>query len=247
MQLHPDRPSILRLRARRLCGGTLLAFAGVLFCACQASAPIAGAARTGTFDGVPRAARGSGPAASPAPGSAPIAAQVPVDPVLRADVLALAHPDFVARAHASERLVQAGVRALPELGRAGDQPVTVHGSTRVSTTRPVIEAIMVAATGEAVEQQLAAHAPLVRREAALELGRRGVWEPIPALLVRLQDRDDGVRAATVSALRRLTNQFFGYEAQAGAGRRLAAVTRWRTWWAREGRQGAEEARGPGAR
>lgn len=152
-----------------------------------------------------------------------------------AAVAALKSPDFVERSRASERLVQRGVAALPALGAAGPQPVLVHGEARVSTTRPVIQAILQGAAPERIEAELASPHAVVRRGAAEELGRRGRWRPIPALIARLDDPDPGVRGAAAASLRRLTNHFFGYSAQAGPRARRVAAARWRTWWTQEGR------------
>lgn len=155
-----------------------------------------------------------------------------VDPAHRAAVAALKSPDFVERARASERLVQAGAPALTALGEVGSQPVLVHGEARVSTTRPVIQAILQAAEPAEVTDHLSSPHAVVRQGAAEESGRRGHWKPIPQLIVRLEDASPEVRAAAAASLRRLTNNFFGYSASSGG--RDAAVSRWKTWWTQEG-------------
>jgi HEAT repeat protein len=75
----------------------------------------------------------------------------------------------------------------------------------------------------------------VRRAAAEELGRRETWAAIPGLIERLDDSDVDVRAASAVSLRRLTNNFLGYQADASLGSRRGAADRWRAWWAEEGR------------
>lgn len=155
-----------------------------------------------------------------------------IDPTHRAAVNSLKSPDFVERARASERLVQAGAVALPALGEVGSQPVLVHGEARVSTTRPVIQAILQAAEPADVSEHLRSAHAVVRQGAAEEVGRRGHWKPIPELIVRLEDANPDVRAAAAASLRRLTNNFFGYSASSQG--RGAAVGRWKTWWTQEG-------------
>ncbi|MDJ0974814.1 MAG: HEAT repeat domain-containing protein [Planctomycetota bacterium] len=207
-------------------GRHLLALAPILglalsLCACRTDAPVAS-------PGAVSDARVAvlAPVSSPPP---------QLDDGLRRDVRALQSPDFVERSRAAERLVQTGVAALPALGAAGPQPVLVHGEARVSTTRPVIQSILQAAEPVRVEAELVSPYAVVRRGAAEELGRRGRWAPIPELIVRLDDPDPGVRAAAAASLRRLTNNFFGYSAQANRRARSAAAGRWRTWWTQEGR------------
>jgi hypothetical protein len=116
--------------------------------------------------------------------------------------------------------------------------VAAPGGT-VSATRPVVQAILADLPDERVRHFLEAPAPQVRELSAEELGRRGGWRSI--LIDRLEDESPGVREASESALRRLTNQFFGYRALADAGNRRQAAQRWREWWAVEGR--ARSARG----
>lgn len=210
----PHRQPLLRLVALLAPVVCLLVLGG-----CQNAAPAAAAAG------------GSGDVAA-----APVATMpAVVDTRYRTDVLALTSPDFVERAKASERLVAGGTAALPALGEAGDQEVVVHGEARVSTTRPVIQAILQDAAADQVVTKLRSPYPVVRLGAAEEIGQRGRWKPIPELIVRLDDASPAVRAASAAALRRLTNNFFGYSAQADGRRRGEAVSRWKAWWTQEGR------------
>ena len=156
-------------------------------------------------------------------------------------VRALASDDFVARSRAAEALVAQGERALPALGAAGDQPVAAHGRVAVSTTRPVVAAILSTVPEERlVRVHLPSDAALVRRGAAEELGRREAWGGVPDLIERLSDEDAGVRVASIGALRRITNRFYDADAAAPASTRVAAVERGREWWNREGRLAAPE-------
>lgn len=210
----PIRPAHTLQRLAPVIGLALGMLTGL--CACQSAAPAGDSA-------------GGGGTARVAPTRTTPAV---VDPAHRAAVAALKSPDFVERARASERLVQAGAAALPALGEVGTQPVVVHGEARVSTTRPVIQAILQAAEPAEVTEHLSSAHAVVRRGAAEETGRRGHWKPIPELIVRLEDSSPEVRAAAAASLRRLTNNFFGYSANAGG--RDAAIGRWKTWWTQEG-------------
>jgi HEAT repeat protein len=144
--------------------------------------------------------------------------------------------DFAERARASEALVAAGEDALEALVEAGDAPVAVHGGrATASATRPVVEAILGAATSERLEEvHLESPGTSVRRVAAEELGRRGAWSAVPALVSRLGDDDAGVRLAAAAALRRVTGRA-DVVAPASAAEAPAVVARWRAWWEREGR------------
>ncbi len=222
-------PSLLltsRPRATRINRCVCVLFAVVLSAGCQASpAPAAQAAVS-----QPPASQGAAPSAPLTPASAG-----DVDPQAAAQVTLLASPDFVVRVQASETLVRMGPRALPALGAAGEQPVNVHGAIAVSTTEPVVEAILDDAADATLEAQVRVRWPNIRRAAAEELGRRGRWASIPALIERLDDADHGVRAASASSLRRLTNNFFGYRARGQLARRKAVQARWRSWWTQQGR------------
>ena len=157
------------------------------------------------------------------------------DPDLDADVRRLAHDDFVVRSRAAERLVAVGAPALPALGRRGDQAVVLYGREEISTTRPVIDAILETLPDPAVRHQLIEGAPVVRRSAAQALGTRDGWGSVTALIDATEDDVGVVRAAAAASLRRLTNRFFGFQAEAPPTLRAAATQRWRTWWAIEGR------------
>lgn len=164
---------------------------------------------------------------------------------LRADsfdatVAKLRSDDFETRTRAARALVDAGQEALPALGRAGAAPVPVGAGIRVSSTRAVIETILARAPEPALESAVASEWAVVRCGAAAELGRRERWDAVPLLIVRLDDPDPDVRAAAGSALRRLTNNFFGFRAQARVDHRRRAAGRWRAWWSQEGRAEAQE-------
>lgn len=154
------------------------------------------------------------------------------------DVLLLGSSDFVTRARAGERLVAAGPAALEVLGRAASTGAAAPHDTAV------IRSILEDAGDEDLRTSLTARWPAVRREAVEETGRRGSWSAIPRLLARMDDDDPGVRAAAAASLRRMTNQFFGYEASAPLMARRRAATRWREWWTVEGRLRTEATDAP---
>lgn len=151
----------------------------------------------------------------------------------------LASPDFETRSHAARRLVAAGDAALPALGRAGDLPVRVDGGLQVSATRPVVRSLLGESGDPDLLDHLASPWPTVRREAAVELGRRDRWSAVPRLIDHLDDGDAEVRAASAEALRRVTNHFFGYRAEATVAHRRRTADRWRTWWSVQGRSQAQ--------
>ena len=152
-----------------------------------------------------------------------------------ATVRTLASADFETRSRAARQLVAAGDAGLPALGRAGDMPVGVGGGVQVSATKAVVRAVLAKTGDDALVEHLGSPWGNVRREAATELGRRDRWAAVPRLIDHLEDADADVRAASAAALRRVTNNFFGYRAQAAVAHRRAGADRWRAWWSMEGR------------
>lgn len=180
-----------------------------------------------------------------APVSAPARAVV-VRGTYARDVELLRSEDFVTRARAAERLIAGGEHAVPALGAAGDGTVRALDGADVGTTAPVLRSIFADLEVDALARQLESPWPVVRRETAAELGRRGRWHAVPYLLPHLQDGDGSVRAASARALRRLTNRFFGYDAKASLRARRQATERWQEWWSVEGRVRTEQGDGDGA-
>ncbi len=78
-------------------------------------------------------------------------------------------------------------------------------------------------------------APLFRAR-AIPLGR-GLPDRvvIPSLLRSLDDKDQVVRLAAFSELKKRTGQDFGYVPYAEPAERAAAVARWNAWWQAQGR------------
>lgn len=156
------------------------------------------------------------------------------------DVALLSHPDFARRSAAAERLVAAGAQSLPALGARGDQAAAGLDGQPESTTGPVIAAILARLSDDEVGGQLGSPHPVLRREAADELGRRGSWTPIPTLIERLDDRVPAVREAAHEALRRITGEFLATGSGAPGALPASRAERWRTWWREAGRARAAE-------
>lgn len=85
--------------------------------------------------------------------------------------------------------------------------------------------------------------PSVRMKAVLRAGRWKDRESVPYLVDRLTDGEAEVRFAAILALRRITDETFGYRYYEPAAKREQAVRRWRQWL-RGGRRSARPATGP---
>jgi hypothetical protein len=73
-------------------------------------------------------------------------------------------------------------------------------------------------------------APIVRaRSVSLGAGQPQS-KVVPALIDRLEDKDDVVRLVAFEELRKVTGKTFGYVPWAAPEERAAAVARWRGWW-----------------
>ncbi len=147
-------------------------------------------------------------------------------------IAALYATDFTVRARAGERLVAEGEAALDLLGRAADEERGRPGPSRVA---PVVSAVLAGVPVDRLEHvHLAAAEPAVRAAAATELGRRDLWAAVPALIDRIEDPDSRVRAASVAALRRVTNRLYDVDLGLGRGAAANVAARERTWWRLEG-------------
>lgn len=147
-------------------------------------------------------------------------------------IAALYASDFTVRARAGERLVAEGEASLDLLGRAADEERGAAGPSRVA---PVLSAVLAAAPADRLERvHLRAATPAVRAAAATELGRRDVWAAVPALIDRIEDPDGRVRAASVAALRRVTNRLYDVDLGLGPAAASTVAARERTWWRVEG-------------
>lgn len=70
----------------------------------------------------------------------------------------------------------------------------------------------------------------IRRAAATACGMKEAKECVPELIESLRDSEEMVVQAARTSLKRLTEQDFGPNANAGAGEKLKALLAWRNWW-----------------
>lgn len=77
----------------------------------------------------------------------------------------------------------------------------------------------------------------LRFERARALVRLGDWGEVGALIDGLESDDPWARAWCLSALREVTGQSFGFDAQAESEERAQAVARWRSWHASRSGEG----------
>ncbi len=80
-----------------------------------------------------------------------------------------------------------------------------------------------------LERQLEALSALARMQAVANLARFGDKRFAPHFLKALRDPDKVVRDRAIQALRKLTGESFGYQADAPADRRDEAVALWDRW------------------
>lgn len=190
--------------------------------------PLPGCRAVGSSWAAPAAARGAHDARDGGPAPTGASGSASADP----RIAALYAADFTVRARAGERLVAEGEAALDLLGRAADAERGTPGPSRVA---PVLAAVLAEVPVERLQQTyLAAREPAVRAATATELGRRDVWASVPALIDRVEDADGRVRAASVAALRRLTNRLYDVDLGMGAAAAAQVAARERTWWRLEG-------------
>ncbi len=76
----------------------------------------------------------------------------------------------------------------------------------------------------------------VRSAAVRLIAKFGSKRHYPALIDRLEDRDERVRWNAMTALRRMSGESQGYRHRAPRAERDAAVARWREWYAEERRK-----------
>ena len=154
----------------------------------------------------------------------------------------LASDDFVARSRAAEALVAQGERALPALGAAGERPVAAHGRVAVSTTRPVVAAIL---STVPEERLVRVHLPV--RRGPGPAGRRRRARSTRGLGRRARPDRTTRRRGRRRAGRRRSGRCAASRTgsttstpRRRASTRVAAVERGREWWNREGRLAAPE-------
>ena len=151
-----------------------------------------------------------------------------------ARVTALMAGSFEERSRSSETLLAQGEAALAPLGEARDR--VPDGDALVSARLDAVIAEVLHGTKDdrLVTTHLVAPSASVRRAAADETARRSLFGAVPALAGRLEDGDERVRSAAVSALRRLTNRLYDVSPRPCPAEAAEAAARTREWWAREG-------------
>jgi HEAT repeats len=85
-------------------------------------------------------------------------------------------------------------------------------------------------TGGTLREMLADANTELRRAAALACATKGDRSHVPDLIAALEDNETLVSRAAHAALKSLTSQDFGPEADAGAAEKTKAVLAWRDWW-----------------
>ncbi|MHC4161613.1 MAG: armadillo/beta-catenin-like repeat-containing protein [Planctomycetota bacterium] len=145
------------------------------------------------------------------------------------DVHALLHGDFSVYPTAARRLVKRGEVVVPYLGFMGEQQL----SEQARTTRIpiVLKPLLLEAPPDHVGVYLVSPYKDVRAAAAVAAGERRISDHATKLVELLDDSEVEVRRAAVTALRRISSEFFGYRADDSAPRRSGPAAKWRALWA----------------
>jgi len=149
---------------------------------------------------------------------------------LAARVEKLGSTDFGVYSGAARGLVDSGESVLPYLGHA-----TTHAalSTRGrACLRIVLRTILEGLAPRRVAGFVASPYPALRVAAAEAAGKRHMTGLAAKLVELLDDPVLEVRRAAIAALRRVSNQFFGYRPEDPPARRARAKARWREFWGR---------------
>jgi HEAT repeat protein len=93
-----------------------------------------------------------------------------------------------------------------------------------------LKPLLLAAPPEHVGIHLKSPYREVRAAAAVATGERRITDHAPRLVELLDDPAVDVRRAAVTALRRISNEFFGYRADDSAARRAGPTAKWRALW-----------------
>lgn len=144
------------------------------------------------------------------------------------DVHALLHGDFSVYPTAARRLVRRGEVVVPYLGFMGGQDLPEQA--RTARIPIVLKPLLLEAPPDHVGVFLRSPYAAVRAAAAVAAGERRISDHGPALVGLLDDPEVEVRRAAVTALRRISNEFFGYRADDSAGRRARPTAKWRALW-----------------
>lgn len=144
------------------------------------------------------------------------------------DVHALLHGDFSVYPTAARHLVRRGEVVVPYLGFMGEQELAEQA--RTARIAIVLKPVLLAAPPAHVGGFLRSPYGAVRAAAAVAAGERRISDHAPTLVELLDDPELEVRRAAVTALRRISNEFFGYRADDSAARRDRPAAKWRALW-----------------
>ncbi|MHC4819320.1 MAG: hypothetical protein ACYTF8_14850 [Planctomycetota bacterium] len=129
---------------------------------------------------------------------------------------------------AARRLVKRGEIVVPYLGFMGEQELTEHArKTRIPI---VLKPLLIEAPPDHIGVYLVSPYSDVRAAAAVAAGEHRITAHATTLVDLLDDPEVQVRRSAVTALRRISNEFFGYRAEDSAGRRAGPTAKWRTLW-----------------
>jgi HEAT repeat protein len=150
-------------------------------------------------------------------------------PLREADIASsiedLASDDFGHRTRGSRALLAYGEEAIPYLGyrfslaQAEPDP---HCPACI-----VMNTILAKLPASRIGVQLESPYALARIAAAEAAGEKQLQELAPELVTLLDDEDPAVRRAAVTALRRITQTFLGYRAEASPAKRAKAIEAWK--------------------
>jgi len=133
--------------------------------------------------------------------------------------------DFEARTSAGRRLVALGDLAVAYLGYARKSFADQERLRNRFTV--VLETILAQSSPERVGRFLDSPYLPVRVAAALVCGERRLTQHAPHLVDLLDDAELEIRQAAVTALRMISREFYGYDAEDAP---AEAIARWRALW-----------------
>ena len=125
----------------------------------------------------------------------------------------------------ARRLVAIGEPAVPYLGVVGANNLEIEQHIQI-VLRPILRATPALHVGVYLTSPYAD----VRIAASFICGEQQYTEHTAALVELLEDQDVAVRRAAISALRTLSNRYFGYRADSTESQRHKAIVRWRELW-----------------
>ena len=158
-----------------------------------------------------------------------------------ADLDQLLTGDFSVYPLAARRLRTRGEIVIPYLGYAAENDVVARPASKDGEVDdpPTTEAMRIPIALKPILMEIPAeHVGLcfvspyvtVRVGGAAAAGERHLTKLAPHLVTLLDDPRLEVRHASITALRRISNEFFGYRPDVSASRRRAATAKWRALW-----------------